>query len=127
MSTVHPSRWPPSGLSILIALAYAGTLGVAARAFGLVAERGRRAAPARSGASAAAPEDAAPDGNAATPAGISPRGWWQVLKTTFSEVGNDRVLAVAGGVTFYALLSLFPALTVLVSLYGLFAKECPRR
>ena len=31
------------------------------------------------------------------------------------------MLAVAGGVTFYGLLSLFPAITVLVSLYGLFA------
>jgi membrane protein len=35
-------------------------------------------------------------------------------------VNSDRVLAVAGGVTFYALLSVFPAVTVMVSLYGLF-------
>ena len=48
-------------------------------------------------------------------------GWWAILKRTYSEVNKDRVQAVAGGVTFYGLLSLFPAITVLVSLYGLFA------
>ena len=49
-------------------------------------------------------------------------GWWPILKRTFSEVSSDRVLAVAGGVTFYGLLSLFPAITVLVSVYGLVAE-----
>lgn len=49
------------------------------------------------------------------------RGWWGVLARTYAEVNRDRVQAVAGGVTFYGLLSLFPALTVLVSLYGLIA------
>lgn len=56
-------------------------------------------------------------GKAAAP----PQGWWGILKRTVSEVSSDRVLAVAGGVTFYGLLSLFPAITVLVSLYGLVA------
>lgn len=50
-----------------------------------------------------------------------PQGWWGILKRTVSEVSSDRVLAVAGGVTFYGLLSLFPAITVLVSIYGLVA------
>ena len=48
-------------------------------------------------------------------------GWWGILKRTYAEVNGDRVLAVAGGVTFYGLLSLFPAITVLVSIYGLVA------
>jgi membrane protein len=48
-------------------------------------------------------------------------GWWAILKRTFAEVNKDRVQAVAGGVTFYGLLSLFPAITVLVSLYGVVA------
>lgn len=48
-------------------------------------------------------------------------GWWSILKRTYAEVNKDRVQAVAGGVTFYGLLSLFPAITVLVSLYGLVA------
>jgi membrane protein len=48
-------------------------------------------------------------------------GWWGILKRTYAEVNKDRVQAVAGGVTFYGLLSLFPAVTVLVSLYGIVA------
>ncbi|MFN4143192.1 MAG: YihY/virulence factor BrkB family protein [Aestuariivirga sp.] len=57
-----------------------------------------------------------------SPTDIPARGWWSILKRTVSQVSADRVLAVAGGVTFYGLLSLFPAITVLVSLYGLIAE-----
>ncbi len=41
---------------------------------------------------------------------------WRV----YNRIQNDRLLAVAGGVVFYMLLALFPALAALVSLYGLF-------
>lgn len=47
--------------------------------------------------------------------------WWTILRRTGSEVISDRVPAVAGGVTFFGLLSLFPAITVLMSFYGLIA------
>jgi membrane protein len=61
-------------------------------------------------------------GRAATrPQDIPARGWKDVIWRVWYEIGNDRVLAVAGGVTFYALLALFPAIAALVSLYGLFA------
>jgi len=56
---------------------------------------------------------------ASAPAGIPPRGWWDILRRTYTEVDRDRVRAVAAGVTFYSLLALFPALTAFVSLYGL--------
>jgi membrane protein len=36
-------------------------------------------------------------------------------------MNGDRILAVAAGVTYFGLLALFPAVTALVSLYGLFA------
>jgi membrane protein len=36
-------------------------------------------------------------------------------------MGRDRLLATAAGVVFYGLLALFPAITALVSFYGLFA------
>jgi hypothetical protein len=49
------------------------------------------------------------------------RGWKDILWRTYHEIGEDRLLAVAAGVVFYALLALFPALTAIVSLYGLFA------
>ena len=41
---------------------------------------------------------------------------WRVLE----GFQNDRVMLVAAGVTFYALLALFPAIAAVVSLYGLF-------
>ncbi|MFD1882399.1 YihY/virulence factor BrkB family protein [Paracoccus pacificus] len=47
--------------------------------------------------------------------------WVQILKRVWAGIGEDRVTAVAGGVTFFALLALFPAITALVSIYGLFA------
>jgi membrane protein len=36
-------------------------------------------------------------------------------------MNDDRILAVAGGIVFYGLLGLFPALIAFVSLYGLLA------
>ena len=76
-------------------------------------------------ASAAADTGSRPDAHgrdAATPADIPPRGWLDIAKRLVTEIGDDRVLAVAAGVTFYALLALFPAVTAFVSLYGLFAE-----
>ena len=55
------------------------------------------------------------------PAEIPAQGWKEVLKRVIGEIGNDHVLLVAAGVTFYAILALFPALAALVSVYGLFA------
>lgn len=57
-------------------------------------------------------------------AGPRRRGWaaWKhVLYRTYQEINDDRLLALAAGVVFYGLLALFPALTALVSSYGLFA------
>ncbi|MDB6176978.1 YihY/virulence factor BrkB family protein [Paracoccus sp. Z330] len=44
-----------------------------------------------------------------------------VARDTMKKVSADRVTAVAGGVTFFGLLSLFPAITAFVSIYGLVA------
>jgi membrane protein len=49
------------------------------------------------------------------------RGWKDILWRTYAEISNDRVLAVAAGVVFFALLALFPAVTAFVSVYGLVA------
>ena len=59
--------------------------------------------------------------HAASPVQIPPRGWRDVLTRVYMEFNKDRVLSVAAGVTFYSLLSLFPAVAALVSCYGLFA------
>ena len=47
--------------------------------------------------------------------------WKAILYRTYQEVSEDRMLALAAGVVFYALLALFPAITALVSSYALFA------
>jgi len=47
--------------------------------------------------------------------------WKEVLKGTYERIIRDRILANAAGVVFYGLLALFPAITALVSCYGLLA------
>jgi Virulence factor BrkB len=49
------------------------------------------------------------------------RGWIEVLKRVYERFSEDRVMSIAGGVTFFALLAIFPAIAALVSIYGLFA------
>ena len=58
---------------------------------------------------------------AETPSQIPAKGWKDILWRVYAQIGEDRVLSVAAGVTFYALLALFPGITAFVSLYGLFA------
>ena len=55
---------------------------------------------------------------ATTPSEIPARGWWEILKRTFSEASKDRILLVAAGVTFYGLLALVPSLAAFITLYG---------
>jgi len=59
--------------------------------------------------------------SADTPTEIPARGWKDILWRTYEEFGKDRVMSVAAGVTYYALLAVFPAIAALVSIYGLFA------
>ncbi len=46
-------------------------------------------------------------------------GWKKVIRRTGSEIISDRVSLAAAGCAFYAILALFPAITMLVALYGL--------
>ena len=48
-------------------------------------------------------------------------GWKDILWRTYVRTGEDRLLAIAAGVVFFGLLAVFPAITALVSSYGLFA------
>lgn len=59
--------------------------------------------------------------HAPSPPRIPPKGWKDVLWRVWLEIGRDRLMATAGGVTFYTLLAIFPAIGAFVSLYGLFA------
>ena len=42
------------------------------------------------------------------PTEIPARGWKDILWRVYEEISKDRIVAVAAGVTFYALLALFP-------------------
>ena len=54
------------------------------------------------------------------PSGIPWRGWKDVFWRTVEEISADRLLLIAGGVVFYGLLATVPAITALVSMYGIF-------
>ncbi len=56
-----------------------------------------------------------------TPQDIPARGWNDILWRVAWSISSDRVLSTSGGVAFFALLAVFPAIATVVSLYGLFA------
>jgi membrane protein len=58
---------------------------------------------------------------ASAPHEIPPRGWKDVLLRVYEDIAEHRILAIAAGVTFYALLAIFPAVAAFVALYGLVA------
>jgi len=58
---------------------------------------------------------------ATSPWQIPWQGWKDILWRVYEQMNDDRILAVAGGIVFYGLLGLFPALIAFVSLYGLLA------
>lgn len=53
------------------------------------------------------------------PREIPKLGWTDIGRRVLNQFSEDRLLAVAAGVTFYVLLALFPAVAAFVSLYGL--------
>ncbi len=57
--------------------------------------------------------------HAEAPIDIPWHGWKAVLRRTFTEMLTDRVSLVAAGCAFYATLALFPAISMLISIYGL--------
>jgi membrane protein len=58
---------------------------------------------------------------AKSPFAIPWAGWKDIFWRTYQRIDDDRLLATAGGVVFFGLLAIFPAVTALVSFYGLFA------
>ena len=56
---------------------------------------------------------------AESPAEIGWPGWRAVLRRTVIEMLTDRVSLVAAGCAFYGTLALFPAISMLISIYGL--------
>src|SRR4051812_4182114 len=54
------------------------------------------------------------------PSEIPPKGWRDILLRVKDAMTRDRLSIVAAGVAFYGMLAVFPAIGVLMSLYGLF-------
>lgn len=70
---------------------------------------------ARGKADAPDPEDARkPD----SPTEVSKPSWGYVFKRTISEFGKDKCTDLAAGLTYFAVLALFPAILAVVSLLG---------
>jgi membrane protein len=72
-----------------------------------VTKRTESAAP---GAEPGAPE---------SPTRLGVSGWWAVLRRTVAEFQDDQLTDRAAALTYYAVLSIFPALIALVSIVGL--------
>ena len=66
-----------------------------------------------------------PDLPKGRPAGQTSRkahlAWTEFVRLFYSAVGQHRVVSIAGGVTFFVLLAIFPAIAALVSIYGIFS------
>jgi membrane protein len=72
------------------------------------------------------PNGSAGDGRgrqAEQPTQIPARGWKDILVRVKREAKQDNVSLLGGGVAFFALLALVPALVAVVSIYGLVADE----
>jgi len=59
--------------------------------------------------------------SADTPAEIPAKGWKDIVLRIYQDIGDDRIVAIAAGVTFFVLLALFPGIAGLIAVYGLFA------
>jgi membrane protein len=64
-------------------------------------------------------EQPVPGAQADKPQEIPAKGWWQVTKRAFKEMGQDHLTLIAGGVAYTWFLALFPGLIAAVMVYGL--------
>jgi membrane protein len=59
--------------------------------------------------------------SADTPSDIPAKGWKDILWRVYRGISENRIPLISAGVTFYTLLSIFPGIAALISIYGLFA------
>ncbi|HXS27769.1 MAG TPA: YihY/virulence factor BrkB family protein [Steroidobacteraceae bacterium] len=59
--------------------------------------------------------------SAEVPSEIPARGWRDILSRVLHRISEDNLTLVSAGIAFNAMFALFPALIVLVSIYGMFA------
>ncbi|MFD8530588.1 YihY/virulence factor BrkB family protein [Streptosporangium canum] len=80
--------------------------------------------PANDGPPAGGP-DLGPESETApgSPAELPKRSWWGVLRRTVKEFQEDNLTDWAAALTYYAVLSIFPALLAVISVLGLFGQS----
>lgn len=61
-----------------------------------------------------------------TPTEMPPRSWWGAVRRTVGEFKDDDINDWAAALTYYAVLSIFPAMLVVVSLVGLGGESLSR-
>ncbi|MGS2647144.1 YhjD/YihY/BrkB family envelope integrity protein [Streptosporangium sp. LJ11] len=61
-----------------------------------------------------------------SPTELPRQSWWAVLKRTVKEFQQDNLTDWAAALTYYAVLSIFPALLAVVSLLGLFGESATK-
>lgn len=61
----------------------------------------------------------AADSELECPTELPKRSWWAVLKRTVREFGKDNLTDWAAALTYYSILSIFPAVIVLIAVLGL--------
>jgi len=64
--------------------------------------------------------------HANTPVDLPKHAWWGAFKRTFREFADDKLLDWAAALTYYSIMSLFPAVVVLMSLVGLIGESATR-
>jgi membrane protein len=64
---------------------------------------------------------APPGADATTPARLPARAWWKIARRTAGAVYAQNLVVVGAGLAFLTMLSLFPMLMAIVSIYGLIA------
>ena len=57
-----------------------------------------------------------------SPTDLTGRAWWYVCKQAWAEFRRDECTDLAAGLTYFAVLSLFPALLAVISLLGVFGQ-----
>lgn len=55
------------------------------------------------------------------PSQIPARGWSDIFRRTFQQLGEDNLSIVAAGIAFYAFMAMVPALAAMVAIYALVA------
>lgn len=106
---LHPPKWVTTGITAALLVS------------GFTRRQALRASPRDRSLGAGLREFRRRGRFASAPSEIPALGWKDILLRVYRSIPDDRIIALAAGVTFYAILAIFPALAALVSVYGLFA------